>query len=207
MSGGLASLRRLRERRPAASPEERCQLCASPIDETHPHLVRLDTRALLCSCPACHLLFGQKGAGGGKFRAVPQRYVHQPVQLSLADWEALQIPVRMAFLFRNSTLGKIVAFYPSPAGATESLLSLEAWQELEARAPLLGAMEPDVEALLVRGEPHGERLETFLVPIDACYELTGRVRRLWRGFDGGDEARAELARFFSALRARCEAAA
>ncbi|HET6982341.1 MAG TPA: DUF5947 family protein, partial [Myxococcaceae bacterium] len=74
-------------------------------------------------------------------------------------------------------------------------------------APLLGAMEPDVEALLVRGEPHGERLETFLVPIDACYELTGRVRRLWRGFDGGDEARAELARFFSALRARCEAAA
>ena len=207
MSGGLASLRRLRERRLTADPEERCQLCASPIDETHPHLVRLDTRALLCCCPACHLLFGQKGAGGGKFRAVPQRYLHQPVQLSLADWEALQIPVRMAFLFHNSTLGKIVAFYPSPAGATESLLSLEAWREVEARAPLVAEMEPDVEALLVRGEPHGERLETFLVPIDTCYELTGRVRRLWRGFDGGDEARAELARFFAALRTRCEATA
>jgi hypothetical protein len=207
VSGGLASLRRLRERRPAADPEERCQLCASPIDEQHPHLVRLDTRALLCSCHPCHLLFGQKGAGGGKFRAVPQRYVHQPVQLSLAEWEALQIPVRMAFLFHNSTLGKMVAFYPSPAGATESLLSLEAWREVEARAPLVAEMEPDVEALLVRGEPHGERLETFLVPIDTCYELTGRVRRLWRGFDGGDEARAELARFFTALRARCEATA
>ena len=207
MSGGLASLRRLRESRPAVEPEERCQLCSSPIDETHPHLVRLDTRALLCACPPCHLLFGEKGAGGGKFRAVPRRYVHQPVELSPADWEALQIPVQMAFLFRNSSLGKLVAFYPSPAGATESLLSLEAWQELEARAPLLLGMEPDVEALLVRGEPHGERLETFLVPIDACYELTGRVRRLWRGFDGGDEARAELARFFAALRARCEDAA
>ncbi|HEY1906928.1 MAG TPA: DUF5947 family protein [Myxococcaceae bacterium] len=207
MSGGLASLRRLRERRPAVDAEERCQLCASPIDEMHPHLVRIDTRALLCSCAACHLLFGQNGAGGGKFRAVPRRYFHQPVQLSVADWETLQIPVRMAFLFRNSTLGKVVAFYPSPAGATESLLSLEAWREIEARAPLLASMEPDVEALLVRGEPHGERLETFLVPIDACYELTGQVRRLWRGFDGGDEARSELARFFAALRGRCEATA
>ncbi|HZJ53479.1 MAG TPA: DUF5947 family protein [Myxococcaceae bacterium] len=204
--GGLASLRRLRER-PSADPEERCQLCANPIEETHPHLVRLDTRALLCSCPPCFLLFGQKGAGGGKFRAVPRRYVHQPLQLSLADWDALQIPVRMAFLFRNSSLGRIVAFYPSPAGATESLLSLEAWEEIESRTPLLQGMEPDVEALLVRGEPHGERLETFLVPIDACYELTGRVRRLWRGFDGGDEARGELARFFATLRARSEAAA
>jgi hypothetical protein len=204
--GGLSALRRLRER-PSTDPEERCQLCATPIAETHPHLVRLDTRALLCACPPCHLLFGQKGAGGRKYRAVPQRYVHQPVQLSLADWEVLQIPVRMAFLFRHSSLGRVVAFYPSPAGATESLLSLEAWTELESRAPLLQQMEPDVEALLVRGEPHGERLETFLVPIDACYELTGRVRRLWRGFDGGDEARDELARFFAALRTRCEATA
>ena len=101
----------------------------------------------------------------------------------------------------------MVAFYPSPAGATESLLALEAWKEIEARSPALEAMEPDVEALLVRGDADGERLETFLVPIDTCYELTGRVRRLWRGFDGGDEARGELARFFADLRGRCEAAA
>lgn len=204
---GLASLRRLRERGPRAEPDERCQLCATPLGETHAHLVRLDTRALLCACPPCHLLFGQKGAGGNKYRGVPQRYLHEPVLLSPADWESLQIPVRMAFLFRNSSLGRTVAFYPSPAGATESLLALEPWKEIEARSPALESMEADVEALLVRGDPHGERLETFLVPIDVCYELTGRVRRLWRGFDGGDEARDELARFFADLRARCEASA
>ena len=27
--------------------------------------------------------------------------------------------------------------------------------------------------------------ECFLVPIDACYELVGQLRRLWQGFDGG----------------------
>ena len=207
MSGGLGALRRLRERAPRKEPEERCQLCATALTEPHAHLVRLDTRALLCTCPPCSVLFGQAGAGGGKFRAVPRRYLHQPVQLSIADWEALQIPVRMAFLFHNSTLGKLVAFYPSPAGATESLLSLDAWKDIQDRSTVLAGMEPDVEALLVRGEPHGDRLETFLVPIDACYELTGRVRRLWRGFDGGDEARSELAEFFTTLRTRCEAAA
>lgn len=204
---GVAALRRLGQRRARVEPEERCQLCAAPLGEAHAHLVRLDTRALLCTCPPCHLLFGQKGAGGGKYRGVPRRYVHEPVLISPVDWEALQIPVRMAFLFHNSSLGRMVAFYPSPAGATESLLALEAWREIEARSPALEAMEPDVEALLVRGDPHGERLETFLVPIDTCYELTGRVRRLWRGFDGGDEARDELARFFADLRARCEAPA
>jgi len=204
VSGGLGALRRLREK-PPVDVQERCQLCAAAISEAHAHVVRLDARSLLCTCEPCSVLFGRSGAGGGKYRAVPRRYLHQPVQISPADWEALQIPVRLAFLFRNSALGQMVAFYPSPAGATESLLSLDGWRELEARAPVLGQMEPDVEALLVRGEPHGERLETFLVPIDACYELTGRMRRLWRGFDGGDEARSELAAFFASLRARCGA--
>ena len=31
--------------------------------------------------------------------------------------------------------------------------------------------------------------ECFLVPIDACYEFVGRLRMLWRGFDGGQEVR------------------
>ncbi len=41
------------------------------------------------------------------------------------------------------------AYYPSPMGATESLLRLEAWKELEAANPVLATLEPDVEALLV----------------------------------------------------------
>lgn len=29
-------------------------------------------------------------------------------------------------------------------------------------------------------------MEGYIVPIDACYELVGHLRRLWRGFGGGD---------------------
>jgi hypothetical protein len=40
------------------------------------------------------------------------------------------------------------------------------------------------------------------VPIDACYELVGRLRTLWRGFDGGREARDAMAEFFTRVHAR-----
>jgi hypothetical protein len=42
------------------------------------------------------------------------------------------------------------------------------------------------------------------VPIDACYELVGHLRRLWRGFDGGTEANRQLDEFFDDLRARAQ---
>jgi hypothetical protein len=35
------------------------------------------------------------------------------------------------------------------------------------------------------------------VPIDACYELVGRLRTLWRGFDGGREAHDAMDAFFA----------
>ena len=66
----------------------------------------------------------------------------------------------------------MTAMYPSPAGATESLLPLTAWTTLVADNPVLGQLEPDVEALLVNRV--GESREYFLAPIDACYE-TGRA--------------------------------
>ena len=50
-----------------------------------------------------------------------------------------------------------------------------------------------------RGE---ERFQCFIVPIDACYELTGKVRRYWKGFDGGEEVWREIEGFFFDLRAR-----
>ena len=36
----------------------------------------------------------------------------------------------------------------------------------------------------------------------ACYELVGQLRRLWKGFDGGAEARQALEEFFAGVRAR-----
>jgi hypothetical protein len=137
---------------------------------------------------------------------VPDRYLHdQAFGLDEARWEALQIPVRVAFFFNNSDMDRVVAFYPSPAGATESLLPLEAWAEVVAANPVMTDLVPDVEALLVRRA--GEGFECFLVPIDACYELVGLVRMHWKGFDGGEEAWEAIDGFFDAVRDRSRPAA
>jgi hypothetical protein len=53
--------------------------------------------------------------------------------------------------------------------------------------------------LVRRDAKHGD---AFLVPIDACYELVGELRRLWKGFDGGTEAREAMDAFFERLRER-----
>ena len=95
---------------------------------------------------------------------------------------------------------RVSAFYPSPAGPTESLLELEAWTELEADNPVLAELEPDVEALLVSRAR--DMREHWLVPIDDCYELVGLIRSRWRGFGGGEEVWAEIDRFFDDLPTR-----
>ena len=118
------------------------------------------------------------------------------------DGTRSQIPVSVAFFFFNSSLGRVAAFYPGPAGATESELPLERWAEVVAANPEVGTLQPDVEAFLVRAHPDREA-ECYLVPIDACYELVGRLRQLWRGFDGGQEAHEQLELFFDRVRARC----
>ena len=144
----------------------------------------------------------KQGAAQGKYKAVPDRYLFlRSFQLSAECWEEFQIPVGMAFFFSNSALGRVTGFYPSPAGATESLLPLAAWQELAAANPILETMEPDVEALLINRR-RGAAAECYLVPIDACYELTGIVRRRWKGFDGGQEAWRDIDASFDGLRAR-----
>jgi hypothetical protein len=198
-------LQRIREiqPRPVVRAGERCELCTEPIGEEHGHLVDLEARTLMCACRGCYLLFSSEGAGGGHFTAVPDRYLAFPdFELTAQQWEALQIPVSVAFFFVNSSLNRVAAFYPGPAGATESLLPLETWEELVATNPVLATMQPDVEAFLVRSEPGREGTESFVVPIDTCYELVGQLRRLWRGFDGGSEARRELDAFFGRVRAR-----
>ncbi|MGH9179782.1 MAG: DUF5947 family protein [Acidimicrobiales bacterium] len=210
----MGVLRRLQQARPKPRPGERCELCTAELAEEHPHLVRLDTRSLLCACRPCYLLFTAEGSGGGRYRAVPGRYLALAgFALSGPAWDDLQIPVGVAFFFHNSEEGRVVAFYPSPAGATESLLKLDAWEHLVAANPSIPAMEPDVEALLIRiggagpgglaGAPGGARApECFVVPIDACYELVGQIRLVWRGFDGGQEARATIDEFFDRIRRR-----
>ncbi len=202
MSDALGVLRRIRQA-PPPRVDAVCELCGGPLADEHGHLVDLERRGLLCGCRSCALLFTADGSGGQRFRAVPDRYRSFPdVRLSPAQWDALQIPVSVAFFFVNSTLGHVAAFYPGPAGATESLLPLAAWQEVVDGNPELATMLADVEALLVRIDPITHEGECHLVPIDACYELVGQLRRLWKGFDGGTEAHRALDAFFDDVRAR-----
>lgn len=195
---------------PKPRPGERCELCAELIPDEHGHVVDLESRALMCACRPCYLVFAPTGAGGTRFRAVPDRFVSFPdFALSTAQWDALQIPVGVAFFFLNSSLDHVAAFYPSPAGATESLLSLDSWEEIVNANPDLATLQPDVEAFLVRSAERrsGEaKAECYLVPIDVCYELVGELRRLWKGFDGGTEAHAALEAFFDRVRTKARPA-
>jgi hypothetical protein len=177
-------------------------MCSAPVDEEHPHVVDVTNRNLLCTCRPCALLFTDPEART-RYKTVPDRYLAFPgFRLAQADWDELQIPVGLAFLFRNSQQERVVAFYPSPAGATESELSLAAWERVLADNPGLGTVLPDVEALLVRGGRDEDGFSCHVVPIDACYELVGRMRLTWRGFDGGQEARAALDTFFATVEER-----
>jgi Family of unknown function (DUF5947) len=207
MTGGLRRFVRSAASPPPAAPEEqqgeRCEMCATAIGEWHGHVVDIENRGLMCTCRPCALLFTQEGAGSGRYKAVPERYRYAAnVPLAETTWDSMEIPVATAFFFSNSALGRTVAFYPSPAGATESLLSLEAWTGLLAAIPEFADLRADVEALLVYKGENG--FEFFAVPIDACYQLVGLVRMHWQGFEGGEQAWAEIHKFFAGLREQSE---
>jgi len=194
----LDRIRRARPR-PAAAPEERCELCAEPIGDEHGHLVDVQSRSLRCVCRGCHILFTADGAGGNRLRSVPDRYAAFPeLELSLVHWETFQIPVSVAFFFENSSLGRTVALYPSPAGATESELHFETWERLQALNPILRQLEPDAEALIVNrmAEPHA----FAIAPIDRCYMLVGLVKASWEGISGGGAVEKAIAGYFDELR-------
>lgn len=184
-----------------AAREERCELCGASIPPEHRHLVNVSTREILCACQACSILFYDEAASEGRYKLIPDRHLYlEGFEMGDARWESLRVPVDMAFFFYSTPAGRVVAFYPSPMGPTESLLDLSAWEELEASNPVLREMQPDVEALLVN-RTRGAR-EHFLVPVDECYELVGLIRMHWKGLSGGQEVWKEIGRFFERLRGR-----
>ena len=183
------------------STQEVCELCGEVIPPEHRHLLNVSSREIMCSCRACSILFYEEAASEGRYRLIPDRHLFlEDFEMGDAQWESLRIPVDMAFFFYSAPAERVVAFYPSPMGPTESLLKLGAWEELEEANPVLKGMERDVEALLVN-RARGAR-EHFLVPMDKCYSLVGLIRMHWRGFSGGQEVWEEIRRFFEELRER-----
>jgi hypothetical protein len=195
----VAMLAEMLRRRP---PEgERCDFCATPVAPEHDHLIELAARRILCTCRPCHIVFEPAGAAQGKYRAIPNRY-REVTEFVVDDatWDSLQLPIGLVFFFYNSTESRTVAFYPSPAGATESLLPLEEWVGIVARYPEFSSIEPDVEAILIQRNREASRC--FIVPIDAAYELVGLIRTCWKGFDGGQEAHQKISQYFEKVQTR-----
>jgi len=205
---GARPFARLREFARREPPAEHCDLCGQALAEHHDHLMEPAVRRLLCACGACAVLFS--GRSDGRYRRVPRRVrLLDDFHLTDAQWDDLRLPINLAFFFYSSPQAKMIACYPSPAGATESLLPLEAWEELETANPVLAGMEPDVEALLVNRVGYARGLapaEYFLAPADQCYRLVGVIRRGWKGLSGGAEVWRDIARFFSELRNEATAA-
>jgi hypothetical protein len=185
----------------AEAAQEHCDLCSEPIPPEHRHLLEVSTREMMCACRPCSILFDSEAASEGKYRLMPDRRLFlEDFEMSDVQWESLRVPVDMAFFFYSTPAERVVAFYPSPMGPTESLLKLSAWEELERCNAVLKGMERDVEALLVN-RVRGTR-EHFLVPMDECYSLVGLIRMHWRGLSGGREVWEKIERFFEDLRER-----
>ncbi|MGA9509506.1 MAG: DUF5947 family protein [Candidatus Sulfotelmatobacter sp.] len=189
--------------RPRKRDMERCELCSAEVSSGHPHLIEPGTRKLFCTCDACAILFSGMGT---KYKRVPRRVLAlQNFHLSDGQWESLMVPISMAFFFRSTPDARVVAFYPSPAGATESLLPLETWKDIKDANPILLDVESDVEALLVNRVGHARGFtaaEYYVLPIDECYKLVGLIRANWRGLSGGTEVWQEIGQFFDGLKRR-----
>ena len=197
----FATLRQFARKR---TPIERCEMCSRELFPEHEHLVEPASRKLICACEACAILFD--GQSGTKYKRVPRRVQFlADFQLTDAQWDGLMVPIEMTFFFNSTPHAKVIALYPSPAGPTESLLSLETWVDIEQANPILKTMEPDVTALLVNRVGHNRgsvAAEYYLVPIDECYKLVGLIRTHWRGLSGGTEVWREIGAFFTALKRR-----
>lgn len=189
--GSLAALQQF-VRKPQRDPVEACESCAAKVAPAHQHLLDLDTGRILCACDACAILFIDETRQ--HYRRIPRDVERIGFLMDDAEWDCLQIPIKLAFFVYVGKAQRMVAYYPSPAGAMESSLDLGDWNAIAARNPLLQRFTPDVEALLVNRLSDQPRY--YRAPVDHCYRLIGIIRMHWRGFSGGDEVWKQIGEFF-----------
>lgn len=198
-SSFITRLRKVAAPRPHPVVEaEKCDFCGKTILAEHRHFVDLSQMRFMCTCEMCAVTQAESGI----FKPLPQRYLYlKEFDMPEVLWQEFMIPVNMAYFVYNSTSKQTIAFYPAPAGATESKLGLTAWEKLEKRNPVLSKMAPDLEAFLANrlGPPPHEH---YIVPIDCCYRLIGLVRASWEGIHGGPEVQEAIRKFFKELKAK-----
>ena len=183
MSSPLANLRKFAGARPKGESlrrvaVEQCELCSIRVPPQHRHLLEMSTQKIVCACDPCALRF--QDVVEGRFKLIPRdARALSGFTITDTDWENFALPINLAFFFYSTSTKKMMAYYPSPAGPTESLLPLD--------------------ALLVNRA--GKARDYFIVPIDKCYELVGTIRMHWRGLSGGQEVWENIECFFSDLKA------
>ncbi|MBV8052600.1 MAG: hypothetical protein JOZ80_15525 [Acidobacteriaceae bacterium] len=184
-------------RKPRESAEF-CELCGVQLTANHSHLLELNKRRISCACEPCSILFVDNATQ--PYRRIPRDLRRlQNFLMDDHEWDSLLIPIKLAFFVDDSKAGRVVAQYPSPAGAMESSLDLEYWQTIVARNPSLNSFAPDVEALLVNRVSNPPQY--FRAPIDLCYRLVGTIRKHWHGLSGGSEVWKKIDDFFGELNA------
>jgi hypothetical protein len=181
----------------SSAAAEHCDICRAPIPEDHRHMLHLVDRRIVCTCEACWALY----SGEPEYRPTGMRTVWlDRFQCSEETWAAFGIPIGLAFFMRSTVTETVVAFYPSPAGATESELTLEAWGALVQSNPVLERLEADAEALVVNRM--SDPAQFAIVPIDQCYALVGLIKSRWEGISGGSAIEQAVPQFFAAVRSR-----
>lgn len=179
------------------SAAERCDLCGADLPRDHRHLLQIEQRRILCACEPCIAM----RAGEGPYRPTGNRLLWlEGFDLSEELWARLRVPIGLAFFMRSSSAGRVVGMYPSPAGATECELELDAWEDLCAANPLLDSLDADVEGLIVNriSQPP----QYAIAPIDECYRLVGTVKESWEGISGGRAVEEVVPAFLEELRER-----
>jgi hypothetical protein len=190
-------LKKSGEKAKKADETERCDFCSKSIPPEHKHFADLNEMKFMCACEMCTVLQAEKG----EYRQIPERYQYlEDFDMPERIWLELKIPVNMAFIVYNSNLQKHIAFYPSPAGATESELNLGSWDVLKQKNQALEELEPDVEGFMINRL--NKPAEYYIVPIDCCYKLIGLIRLKWQGMHGGKEMQKSVRLFFKGLKMR-----
>lgn len=181
----------------SSEADEWCELCGAGLPVDHRHLIHLDERRLLCACETCWSV----RSGEAAFRPAGVRTEWlDGFDLPDEAWASFGIPIGLAFFMRTGDPERVVAFYPSPAGATESEIDAGSWQRVRAMNPALERLEPDSEALIVNrmSDPH----QHAIAPIDDCYRLVGLIKSSWEGISGGTGPELAIAQFFAELRVK-----
>jgi hypothetical protein len=180
---------------PKPVSDEQCDLCGLPIPSRHRHLLHLEERRICCVCATCWAL----RSGDAVYRPTGNRVLWLD-DFNLPDelWASFGVPIGLCFFFNSGTANKIIGLYPSPAGATECELYLDAWEELKKLNPVLDTLQTDIEALIINRLTDPPQYS--VAPVDQAYELVGLIKAKWEGISGGPELKEAVSQYFEGLK-------